>query len=794
MFSSKFISGTKEYCTFEKHVNAPYLRRSFRLSKKPDSASVTLTSSGFYELFVNGQNITKSPLAPYITNPDSVLMYDTYDLAPYLEGGENVIGVILGNGLANCIGGYIWDFEKVPYRHAPALALSFEAVCGDEKTAFEADEKFKTAESPITFDDFRCGIHYDARLEKDGWCSRGFDDSSWISAVPAETPRGKKLASDTDLVVSPRTLTAKSITHGKRQEIKNPNAVRPDTIKARKTAQYQVPDNEEGYVYDFGENCTGIPCLKIHGKKGQKIDLQFSEFYRDGEFSCENIARFYPHGYCQRDVYICKGDGEETYIPPFTYHGAQYCMVIGIDKEQATDELVTYKVIHSDLKTRGGFSCSDEVANKLQDATRRSDLSNFVYFPTDCPHREKNGWTGDAAMSAEQMTLNFAPEKSYAEWMRLIRASQDISGAIAGIIPTGGWGYSWGNGPVWDQVMVELPYQTYKYRGDISLFKDNADMVMRYLHYITTRRSPRDGLVEFGLGDWVQPGRTSGNPDTPTVVTDTITIVNICRKASLLFKAAGMKAQGEFAENLMNEFRNAVRKHLVDLNTMTVLGNTQCGQAAGIYYDIFEPSEKHVAFERLLELVHRADDHIDCGMLGVRILFHVLSDFGETELAYKLITRTDAPSYGVWVTKLGLNTLPETFHSTVDGEATSLNHHFLGDISNFFFTDVAGLCINPDADDVSFVKFKPSFIKGLDHAEAYYDTVFGKVSVKWERQGESIFASVEKPQEIKVELVLPNGYVTRDWDPNKSCKNAIRSFNGRIECVLYKDRRFFSAI
>ena len=168
---------------------------------------------------------------------------------------------------------------------------------------------------------------------------------------------------------------------------------------------------------------------------------------------------------------------------------------------------------------------------------------------------------------------------------------------------------------------------------------------------------------------------------------------------------------------------------------MTMRGSCQTAQALGLYYDIFEKGERKEAYRRLAEFVHMEDDHLNVGMLGVRILFRTLAAFGDAELAYKLITRTDAPSYGIWVKEFGLVSLPETFRTCVNGYDTSLNHHFFGDISGFFMSHIAGLQINPYHDDPTEVRVAPNFIFLLDHAEAYYDTVGGRIKVKWERAG-----------------------------------------------------------
>ena len=242
-------------------------------------------------------------------------------------------------------------------------------------------------------------------------------------------------------------------------------------------------------------------------------------------------------------------------------------------------------------------------------------------------------------------------------------------------------------------------------------------------------------------------------------MSDTITSYSICRKASFLFEKCGMTAQKAFADAIAQELYKAIRERLIDEDTMIVKGNTQCGQAMALYYGIFKGGERKAAYERLLELIHEADDHFNCGMVGVRVLFRVLADFGDASLAYKMITRTDFPSYGIWIDKFHLTSLPESFHDTVDGRTTSLNHHFMGDISGFFIKYIAGLQINPYRDDPTFVRVAPSFIDALDNAEAYYDTVGGRIDVMWEREKDAIKLTVSKADGVKGEVLLPTGYV-----------------------------------
>ncbi len=782
MLSEKFIKATNEYCTFQKHLNAPYMRKVLSL-KDIAKANLTITSTGFYKLYINGNDLTKAPLCPYVTNPDSVLLYDSYDVTNELADGKNVLGFILGNGMVNCLGGYIWNFDDVPYRSAPAVAFALEIEHSDGTSEIiEADETIKCAPSPITFDDMRCGEHYDARLEQNGWNETDFDDSSWTYGIVADCPKGKKIPKDTDDLVLSRQLHPVNIFEGSGllQFTPDVNAKAGKSREISKTSQYKPEENEQGYIYDFGENGSIIPTLKINGKKGQQIVLQFGEYVHDGKLSWENIDRFYPTGYTQRDIYICSGNGTETYTPSFTYHSAQYCLVIGLEKEQATEDLLTFNVLHSDIKQSGDFSCSDNVANRLQSCIKRSDISNFIYFPLDCPHREKNGWTGDAAISAEQFIRNYDIRKSIKQWMLLIRNAQREDGAIPGIVPTGGWGFSKYNGPAWDQVIVEIPYRIYQYYGDISLFVENADMILKYINYLTSFRD-KNGLIDYGLGDYVQIGRPAPYHSCPTVVSSSIYAKYICEKAEFLFREANMPVQAELAGKVKAEFHSAIRKHLLDKNTLTIKGNCQCAQALGLYYGIFELGERKEAYNVLVDLIHASDDHFDCGVLGLRTVFHTLADFGNAELAYKMITRLDPPSYGATVMKYNLTTLMESFHEPMYYKLPSLNHHFLGDYSNFFMTDVAGLHINPLGDDPTHIEVKPAFVEGLTYAETFFNSIYGKITVRWDKTENGYAVKVDCPEEISCSLTLPSGYMS-DTDAPRSYEY---NFKGTVNVIKY---------
>ena len=187
-----FIRASEDFCTLEKRVPAPYFRRNFTVSKELSGATLTITGLGYYKAFINGKEITKGFLAPYRSNIDHFIYCDKYDLTDILKSGKNTLGIILGNGLRNAWGGFIWDFDKAVFRGAPITAFSLELLYSDgAKETIISDSQTKTAPSPILYDDLHTGEMFDARLQIPDWASPVYEDGNWSFAIKAEAPRGE---------------------------------------------------------------------------------------------------------------------------------------------------------------------------------------------------------------------------------------------------------------------------------------------------------------------------------------------------------------------------------------------------------------------------------------------------------------------------------------------------------------------------------------------------------------------------------------------------------------------------
>lgn len=744
-----FIRAGAQRNEMDHPVSAPYMRRAFSIKEIPAAAPLEITAAGFYELFINGKRITRGMMAPYISNPDDALYVDTYDLRPYLHVGENVLGLLLGNGLVNSPNSGPSEFTTARFRAAPSVALRLQLG----ETVIQSDASFRTAPSPVLSDDYRGGESYDARRELPGWAEPGYDDSGWAFAEEAPPPRGELIPN----IANPIVVI------GERQPV-------------------SVERAGDTYLYDFGVNSAGVCRLRIRGAQaGQKITLYHRERLWPNGLSEEDSQYKEPDfDYGQTDCYICKGGEMEEWTPRFTYHGFSYVEVAGLTPEQAAPDALLYQELSTDMRERGGFRCSNAIANAVCDITLRSARSNFQHYLTDCPHREKNGWTADAALSTENILLFLEPDNNFRQWMQMLRKAQAEQGGLPGIVPTSGHAYTHLNGPAWDCAVIWVPYYLWKYRGDLAVVRENAHAMLRYLEYLTTRVR-EDGLVAFGLGDWSHAGRGAWLFKAPVELTDTVTCMDMCAKAAVLFEAAGRPLQAAFARSFYDQLRAAARKRLLDFQTATVLGNCQTSQAMAIHYNLFEPGEKPAAFARLVEMIERDGGVMDVGVLGGRVLFHVLAEFGKAELAFRLITQPDFPSFG-WLIAQGATTLWENFMLPKTKWLDSRNHQFWGDVGHWFLRWLAGIHYDCPAHRLDI---RPQFIEALEYAEGYHLAPEGKIFVRWERAADGIQLDVEVPEGLQGYMFLPDGYSFEDerYDSGVFVKPAA---SGRYKLLPYK--------
>jgi len=740
--TKNFVTAGSEYTTYSSAVAAPLFRLCFDCRKSGESPFLEISALGFYDAYVNGRKITKGLLAPYVSNPEHYAYYDRYELGEYVKEGKNVLCVLLANGFVNDHGGQIWDFDKASYRGAPALSFCLF----DGENYHHADEAL-WKRSALLYDDYRCGVVYDARLWSEGdLTDTELSTDGWSKPFPIEEGRiiGELTLCRAELIRIREELRAVSIKEG------NVCEYRPRRDVYKEECFLTADDFDGGYVVDFGKITAGTARIKVRGERGQRISLRFAELVNEnGDLDINNI-NFQPPGYVQRAVYICRGGEEEVFEIPFTYYGCRYCHIHGLLREQVREDTVTLLSASSDLPEYMSFECSSDTVNSIFELCRRSDLDNFYYFPTDCPQREKNGWTGDASESCEHMLLRYGAANSLDVWMDSIIKAQAENGSLPGIVPTGGWGFKWGNGPAWDRALFNLPYMIYKYTGRTDTAKKCTEAMYRYIRYADSRRNEY-GTLAIGLGDYCQAGRNPSNPTTPIEFTDSAVLFDIAKKAEFLFTLTG--APGgyvEFASSLAASMREAIRKRFLNPEDMSLAGGTQTAMAFGINYGIFDPCERSKAGERLVREVLADGGLMNVGFLGSREVFHALTNCGYSSLAFSMIMSKDTPSYANIVAR-GFTALPERFDTkAVKEKYPSFNHHFYGDVSRWIVYNVLGAEVNPDMDDPNAVKVTPRLLDGITCARGRRVMPGGEVEVSYTVEGNVMTLFTSASGETKI--------------------------------------------
>ena len=693
---------------------SPLLRTAFAVDQPVRRATAYVTGLGYYELRLNGDKVGDHVLDPAFTRYDRRVLYSAYDVTDQIRQGRNALGVTLGNGWYNMHTRATWDFDQAPWRGEPRMLLHLRLELADGSVqTIVSDETWKASTGPLVLDSIRAGEVYDARLEKSGWDTAGFQDANWSAATVTTSPGGVLAAQ----MMPPLRVT---------------DTIRPASVRETRPGVF---------LFDLGQNISGWARLRVRGPAGTKVTLRYSERVReDGSLDREEIGKFVFAGPFQEDVYVLKGRGEEVWEPQFAYHGFQYVEVSGFPGQPTLDSLEG-RMVHTDFEPAGEFRCANELLNRIQTLTGWSFRGNYHGYPTDCPQREKNGWTGDAQLAAEQALLNWRAAAAYTKWMNDIRDEQRDSGEIAAIIPTSGWGYAWGNGPAWDSAHVLIPWYVYQYRGDRRILETNYESMKRYVDYVASR-SPKH-IADFGLGDWA-PADTQ----TPRNVTSTgyffVDTQIVARTAALL----GRKADAVKYTELADKIRAAFNREFYQ-GDGRYANNSQTALSCALYQDLAEAAERSRVVTRLVETVHAKNDHLDVGILGAKYLFNTLSDNGQHELAYRIAIQTTLPSYGYWVEQ-GATTLWEHW----DGHS-SLNHIMFGDISAWMMKYLAGIQVDPQHPGFKHIIIHPQPPADLAWAEAKHNSMYGPIQTRWERKNRRLRLTLSLPPNTTATLTLP---------------------------------------
>ena len=679
---------------------APIFSKRFTLDTLPHTASLAVCALGIGYAYINGSAVSGDLFAPPTAQYQKRLWYMTYDALPFLKKGENIISVICGNGFLNEDFDNAWESKTAPWRDNPKLLCELR---GDEKLLLVSDESWKcsTEHSPYVANRLRLGVIYDSRIPEPD--SADFDTSDWKNAIRDSA--------------APSGALTECCCEGIREFEKYP------PVNVRKLS-------ERRYLYDFGYNISGYVRIKTHQAAAQTIKISYGEeITEDGELELHKMDTFFDESEFATEYLICSGKSVK-FSSKFSYYGFRYVILDGVDVDAL--ESIESVFVHQDVERRTEFECSDPFLNKLFDIGIRATYSNLFYMPTDCPTREKYGWMNDAQSSSEQILTNFCAEKMFERWFVDICDAFDDEKGLPGIVPSHGWGYHWGNGPVSDGSLFEHPYRVYLHSGDPRMLIDGLPYFKRYFKYIATREDANGGL-DFGLCDWV-------NPHGNEVALTPRPFINAClrikfAKIALLAASLANADPTELESELKNQTEFIKRNYISSDGTCRI--EQQTALAMLIYLGVYDTIEPLAS--QLKTLVEKNGFRHDCGMVGLRYLYSALSKCNWQELAMKIITSDGYPSYRKWI-DLGATTLWETWNCN-----DSHNHQMFSDVLSYMVKTVLGISPDDNAESFERITVAPYFFERLSYAKGSYLSPKGRVNVNWSRTDSGISLFIDAP-------------------------------------------------
>lgn len=721
------------------NTRAYIMRRAFHVDKEVKRARIYVSGVGYSEVYVNGSKIGDHVLDPANTDYAKRVLYTTYELETSLICKENVIAVLVANG-----------WYKKP---SLLLQLYLEFADGSEKFINTKPFEWDVIFSPYLRADIYTGEIYDARMEINGWNKpdKSFYEkrklNPWL-LVDAYS----KIQEDGSIRVYPAMLLPAPggrMESQKCEPIKAVQEIKPEKIYSPTVGIY---------VVSFPQNFSGWVRIRLRGERGKKVIIKYSELvFDDGTINQDYLSvAEHSHG-MQTDIYIMKGDIEETYEPKFTYHGFKYVQIEGLDIQPDMDSIVGV-VVHTDLKATGSFHCSNELINKIQECVIWSEKTNNHSILTDCPQRdERQGWLNDLTARAEEAVYNFNMARVFEKFTRDIMDTQDsYTGSIADTAP-----HRRAQNPA-DPVCVSyllLPWLSYLFYGNKRLLTESYEGLKKWTKYLYSMTY--NGIVMYSYwGDWASPQsecieNTPVSKHTPGILMSTgylyYCFTLLSKMANILCKPDDMAEMKEKAV----EIGEAFNRKFFNRDKGYYGNGSQGANAFALYLGLVPKEYINVVVDYLVNDIEKNHNgHLSTGNLCTKYLLEVLSEYGKVDTAFKIATQTTYPSWGYMLQK-GATTIWERWEYETGASMNSHNHAMYGSISAWFYKYLAGIV--PREDDPAFGSFivRPHIPAGLDRVSASLDTIKGKISVSWNKSENGFELFVVVPANSNAHIYLP---------------------------------------
>ena len=691
---------------------------------------------GQYELTLNGKKVGHDFLSPGWTKYDKTCLYDTLDLTAAVRPGPNTIGLELGNGMYNVLGG--GRFTKFKGSFGPQKAIAQIRLEYQDGTVevIGTDEHWRVAAGPITFTSIYGGEDCDARLVHAGWNKNGFDDSAWAGAQVVGGPGG---------VLHGLECAAPPI---REFEVHQP------------VAAHTLTNGDT--VYDLGQNAAHVPRLVVNGPVASRVRLLPAELIgADGAIRQNSMGAGHRGSlWCE---YTKATDGEEAWSPKFFYVGCRY---LEAQVSPATPggplpriKSVTGIVVSSTSAPVGEFACSNPLFNRIRNLVRWAQRSNMMSLMTDCPHRERLGWLEEDHLNGPALRYEFDLAQLFTKTLNDIGDSQLANGLVPTIAPE----YTvfhdktnpdqlrnaFGDSPEWSSSFILVPWQQYEFDGDLNLFRIHYDAMKAYLAYAGSRAT--NYIANYGLGDWFDLGPKHPGVSQLTPVALTATAFYF-EDAAIMARAAALLGKPEDAQqfaDLAGHIRSAFNQEFFNPQTTSYATGSQCANAIPLAFDICEPTNRAAVVDAIVRDVRAHGNTLTAGDVGYRYLLRALADGGRSDVIYEINNQSDKPGYGFQLEK-GATSLTEAWDA---GTGNSQNHFMLGQIQEWFYHDLAG--IRPDGNGFQTITIAPQAVPGVTWTKASYNSIRGQIASHWKREANQFTLAVTIPAGTTATVYVP---------------------------------------
>ncbi|SDP11313.1 Alpha-L-rhamnosidase N-terminal domain-containing protein [Mucilaginibacter sp. OK268] len=703
----------------------PLMRKAFNVEGKLKKATLYLCGLGHFELSLNGKKVGDHFLDPGWTKYDKQALYVPFDVTSQLIAGKNTLGVMLGNG-----------FYYIPrdrrYRKLTGAFGYPKMICrlmleydNGKVDNVVSDGSWKTAPSPVTFSSIYGGEDYNANLEQPDWDTNNFDDSKWRSVVKVDgVPQlNAQMAEPLKIMQELKPQNKKQLANG-------------------------------AWIYDLGQNFSGIPEISVRGKKGDTVRIVPAELVNE-DGSVNQKASGSPHYY----NYVLKGDGLETWHPLFTYYGFRYFQVQGaVPQNEANNQqlpiIVGIKGLHTRnaAETVGSFTCSNQLFNKTFKLIDWAMKSNMASVFTDCPHREKLGWLEEAHLVGSSLHYNYDIVGLARKCINDMRISQTEDGLIPEISPEYVmFDEPFRDSPEWGSNAVILPWYVYQWYGDKEVLAQNYDMIKRYLAYLDKKSQKH--LLYQGLGDWYDlgPNPPGVSQLTPQGITATSLYYYDLDLAGKIATLLGKTDDAASYKKLAAEVKQTYNQKFFNADTKQYGTGSQAANAMSVYAELVEPQYKKAVVNNIVKDIRDRGNALTAGDIGYRYLLRVLDDEGRSDVIYDMNSRADVPGYGYQLAH-GATALTESWAALT---SVSNNHFMLGHLMEWFYRGLAG--IRPADDAIAFnkIEIRPETVGDVTWAKANYKSPYGSIISSWKKEKGQFKLEVSIPANTMASIYLP---------------------------------------